>query len=768
MSQKISVELELIDNISRNWDAVMSRLAKGTNAVQSEARQLSSAARVTETSLRAEAQAAVNLNPILRQTENISGLLSAQLQQLTAHANQNAVGLRSVSSSVDKLAESMKRSNEEKEKSNRNSTGLGASLGTLRAAYASVAAIVGGVFVSSLLDAGLAAERVQRTLKFAEGGAYAGREAFAFLRREASALGFNLQASAAGFGKLTAAAYGTTLQGRVTRDIFIGISQASVALGLSADQAEGALNAIQQMISKGTVQAEELRGQLGERLPGAFQMAARAMGVSTAELGKMLERGDVMAEDLLPKLAKELQATFGQAAVDASEEGQAALNRFGNEVRSIAAEVGGGLVTALGKAAGLMLRLGESAEMTEKRRALARAWSEEEKKRLKKEIEDLEERERQFRATFGKDKFITEAEQKKSAELAKQKAIMEEVAKLQEQERMKTAGPTAAQSKVIEEMAKEEKKAREKAEKDAKAAAERQKQLTIEARRALQDAEVAAIEDQNLREIAAMELKYARLFEEAKGNKEAERALNQAFDLEAETQAREHAEKLSKARLQAVVKARKEEEDALKQESADRRKQEKEDADSLNRRYAATQTFFGGMSQLMIAAAGKNKQLAAAAKAVAIGEAVANTYVAANKALASAPPPFNFIAMAGVIAAGLANVIKIQSAKGFREGGYTGEGSPGDVAGVVHKKEFVFDAAATSRIGRGNLEAMRRGLPAASSSSRTTIYAPFAPVIQGPTPQETVDRMTTSYFDKLREFRRMQRDVVDYDVPEMA
>ena len=41
-------------------------------------------------------------------------------------------------------------------------------------------------------------------------------------------------------------------------------------MGLSADQTSGVLLALQQMISKGTVQAEELRGQLGERLPGAL------------------------------------------------------------------------------------------------------------------------------------------------------------------------------------------------------------------------------------------------------------------------------------------------------------------------------------------------------------------------------------------------------------------------------------------------------------------------------------------------------------------
>jgi hypothetical protein len=84
------------------------------------------------------------------------------------------------------------------------------------------------------------------------------------------------------------------------------------------------------MISKGTVSAEELRGQLGERLPGAFNLAAKAMGVTTAELGKMLENGEIMAGDLLPKLALELNKTFGDKITGNVDSLQASTNRLSN------------------------------------------------------------------------------------------------------------------------------------------------------------------------------------------------------------------------------------------------------------------------------------------------------------------------------------------------------------------------------------------------------------------------------------------------------
>ena len=46
---------------------------------------------------------------------------------------------------------------------------------------------------------------------------------------------------------------------------------------------------------------------------------------------------------------------------------------------------------------------------------------------------------------------------------------------------------------------------------------------------------------------------------------------------------------------------------------------------------------------------------------------------------------------------------------GFALGGFTGRGGKYDPAGVDHRGEYVFDAAATSRIGVDVLETMRRG-----------------------------------------------------------
>lgn len=73
---------------------------------------------------------------------------------------------------------------------------------------------------------------------------------------------------------------------------------------------------------------------------------------------------------------------------------------------------------------------------------------------------------------------------------------------------------------------------------------------------------------------------------------------------------------------------------------------------------------------------------------------------------------------AAAVVGGTALLAAFALIKGFEKGGYTGNGGTKDVAGVVHGKEFVFDAASTSRIGVENLEAMRKGeaLPGGTST----------------------------------------------------
>lgn len=101
-------------------------------------------------------------------------------------------------------------------------------------------------------------------------------------------------------------AKGTGIALSTVNDIFESLTKASAYFNLSSQQTSQVLTAVGQMMSKGTVQAQELKLQLANVLPGAFSMMARAVGVTTAELDKLMSQGKLAAKDVLPKFADEL------------------------------------------------------------------------------------------------------------------------------------------------------------------------------------------------------------------------------------------------------------------------------------------------------------------------------------------------------------------------------------------------------------------------------------------------------------------------------
>ena len=173
-------------------------------------------------------------------------------------------------------------------------------------------------FGTEIFNTGKYVARLEKSFAEITGSTSAANKEFAFLRDTSDQLGQNFYDLADAYKGIAAASKGTTLEGQATRDIFVAITKASASLGLTADDTRGALTAIQQMMSKGKVSAEELRQQLGERLPGAFNLMAEAVGVSTAELDDMLKAGEVLAEDALPKLAKLLEGRYTGAVDDAT------------------------------------------------------------------------------------------------------------------------------------------------------------------------------------------------------------------------------------------------------------------------------------------------------------------------------------------------------------------------------------------------------------------------------------------------------------------
>lgn len=129
------------------------------------------------------------------------------------------------------------------------------------------------------------------------------------------------------YTKLQASVRGAGMGVDETQKVFQGLSAAIVATGGGTEQLNGAMLAATQVFSKGKVSAEELRGQIGERLPGAFTIFAQAVNMTPQQLDKALEQGKISTEDFV-KFAEELFKRYGESAKAIGDSPFAASVRF--------------------------------------------------------------------------------------------------------------------------------------------------------------------------------------------------------------------------------------------------------------------------------------------------------------------------------------------------------------------------------------------------------------------------------------------------------
>lgn len=148
-----------------------------------------------------------------------------------------------------------------------------------------------------------------------------------FVKNLSSEYGQDLVSLTDSFAKFTAAANGTSIGLEDQKYIFEQLTKAAAAYHLSADRTADMMNAVVQMMSKGKVTAEELRRQLGNTLPGAFNIMAAAMGVSTAQLDQMMKDGKVVASEVLPLFAQRLEQLTKNANFESL---QNSMNKFKN------------------------------------------------------------------------------------------------------------------------------------------------------------------------------------------------------------------------------------------------------------------------------------------------------------------------------------------------------------------------------------------------------------------------------------------------------
>lgn len=191
--------------------------------------------------------------------------------------------------------------------------------------------VMGTFAVKSIMDATVKLDTLQRSLTALAGSETGGKSQISFLRMEAERLGQSFETIADSYKNLFAAGKGAGWGDKEIQNVFSSVLEAGTVLGSSKQQIGGALLALEQMISKGKVSMEELRRQLGNALPGAMQIAAKAMGVTSAELQEMLKNG-LASEDFVKRFARTLHEEYANKVPSAARTLRAELERLGNAV----------------------------------------------------------------------------------------------------------------------------------------------------------------------------------------------------------------------------------------------------------------------------------------------------------------------------------------------------------------------------------------------------------------------------------------------------
>jgi tape measure domain-containing protein len=141
------------------------------------------------------------------------------------------------------------------------------------------------------------------------------------------------------FTRLSASVIGAGGNVNDAEKAFKGISAGILGTGGSLENLDSALLATAQVFSKGKVSAEELRGQIGERLPGAFTIFAESIGKTPQQLDKALQEGQVSLTDF-QTFSEALFDRYGKAAEIIASSPENAGNRLKVALSNLSESVG--------------------------------------------------------------------------------------------------------------------------------------------------------------------------------------------------------------------------------------------------------------------------------------------------------------------------------------------------------------------------------------------------------------------------------------------
>jgi len=330
----LNSELEKQNNIIKALEAQILKLKEAKLKLNAATLQEKVDARITLQNATAEAKAVSNLTGSYQKLDYAHKQATRSAQDIAVKYGSTSREFKTAADKANILDRELKKIDATLGKSQRNVgnyqsafNGVGSALG----AFGVVTGVAGvAMLATNIFNTTKELQSLEMALKQVSGSEAELATNQAFLSRISEAYGAEIKGLTRQFTQFYVSAK-DKLSGNEIQGIFESITKAAGVMGLSVENQQRAFLAMNQMMSKGTIQAEELRGQLGEALPGAFGIMAKAVGVSEKELAKMMKAGDLIAAETLPKFAKELEKVYGIETLNRVETLSASQTRLGTK-----------------------------------------------------------------------------------------------------------------------------------------------------------------------------------------------------------------------------------------------------------------------------------------------------------------------------------------------------------------------------------------------------------------------------------------------------
>lgn len=310
---------------------------KGGEAGQQAATRLAEAGNRSRTAAKALADQLVATRAsreALRQAGIATNDLTAAQQRLTNAARATTTATRTLTEAKRKYGEAVERTNRSLRlfgDGGRTTLSLMQRIrGEVLALAAGYVGLYGAINQAQLsIDAAANREAIRNQLSISVGTDKAAiDQEYAYIKAQADRIGIEFEEVARGYAKFAASAKMAGRSREEIRYIWEAFAEVGRVANLTTDDLGGIFKALEQMFSKGKIMAEELRLQMGDRVPGAFQVFAQALQDTFPDFNKAMEQGLITSDHVVTaaKRYREIVADQLPEAMQSLRAEQARLN----------------------------------------------------------------------------------------------------------------------------------------------------------------------------------------------------------------------------------------------------------------------------------------------------------------------------------------------------------------------------------------------------------------------------------------------------------